>query len=933
MASSSKKATTKQTRGTGGTKTGQRKRRTAGKAQPGAARVLVPIFLAAAGIFVFVMQLNAAWTGVVGTFLHDMFLGLFGCGFYLFVPLLILGACFFGRDLEHHAVGLKILFAFGLLLFFSAWTHVIVLGEQDLGDLTVQQMYRESVVHPAGGAVGGILASLLLKCGVAGAWIISIVFVLLCSMFYCGTTPVKLIGDLRYLLMRNREARERLAEQTEEQDRENRAARVQEIQQMQAEHLRRKQQRREQRRLEKEERRRGNIDHNIYSDDVGQAEKTQTDDDVGKNDESSQPGRAQKDEEQTVAEQTAPSEVQKEEISPEPLAPTGQSQGWDLNDILGKPHTGAGTDKKEDGKNNPNGISTQKQDDRLQVNVSDIHAPYTGGTTQNETNAACKNEPAQDYVFPPMSILHQEPEQMNLDATVEMQENAEKLVKTLQSFRVNTKIIHVSRGPTITRYELAPQAGTRVRAIANLVDDIALSLATTGVRIEAPVPGKAAVGIEVPNKTRETVYIRDLMERDEFRLAKSKINTCLGMDVAGEPVYLDIAKMPHLLIAGATGMGKSVCINSLIVSMLYKATPEEVKLILIDPKKVELNIYNGIPHLLVPVVSDPKKAAGSLHWAVGEMERRFEQIEDVGVRDIAAYNKITRDDPEKPPMSQIVIIIDELADLMMTAPDEVEESICRLAQKARAAGMHLIIGTQRPSVDVITGLIKANIPSRIAFTVASQVDSRTILDIAGAEKLIGRGDMLYAPVGLTKPLRVQGSFVSEKEIAKITRFLKKNAGEIEYDQNVLELINRAAEMCGNAKNHKGIDGAETAEISGDPKMKEAIDLAVQNGTISTSLLQRKLSLGYGRAAKIIDAMQEKGFVSPPEGQKPRTVLITRAQWEQLQMGGSAEVTDHLENAADRTQENDVSNEQESSTSAVPGAQEDPAQEDDLPWEN
>ena len=329
-------------------------------------------------------------------------------------------------------------------------------------------------------------------------------------------------------------------------------------------------------------------------------------------------------------------------------------------------------------------------------------------------------------------------------------------------------------------------------------------------------------------------------------------------------------------------MGKSVCINSLLISILFKATPEEVKLILIDPKKVELNIYNGIPHLLVPVVSDPKKAAGALHWAVTEMERRFELIEEVGVRDIRAYNEITKNDPEREMLAQIVIIIDELADLMMTAPDEVEESICRLAQKARAAGMHLIIGTQRPSVDVITGLIKANIPSRIAFTVASQVDSRTIIDISGAEKLIGRGDMLYAPVGLNKPIRVQGAFVSDGEVEEVTEFLKKTVGQAEYADDVIERIEKEAELCGQKKGRSAnteLDGGEDAE--GDPMLRSAIELAVESGKISTSLIQRRLSLGYGRAAKLIDKMEQMGIVSPPEGQKPRTVLITKQQYMEM----------------------------------------------------
>ena len=489
-----------------------------------------------------------------------------------------------------------------------------------------------------------------------------------------------------------------------------------------------------------------------------------------------------------------------------------------------------------------------------------------------------------EYVFPPTSLITEDTEKRDENIKEELHANAVKLVETLRSFNVKTKIENVSRGPTITRYELLPEAGIRVRSILNLVDDIALNLATTGVRIEAPIPGKPAVGIEVPNKKRATVHLRTLLEDTRFKNASSKLLCALGEDVGGESVYLDIAKMPHLLIAGATGMGKSVCINSLIVSLLYNASPEEVKLILIDPKKVELNIYNGIPHLLVPVVSDPKKAAGSLSWAVSEMERRFGLIEAVGVRDINTYNKITANDPAYEFLPYIVIIIDELADLMMTAPDDVEESVCRLMQKARAAGMHVIIGTQRPSVDVITGLIKANIPSRIAFTVASQVDSRTIIDRSGAESLIGRGDMLYLPVGASKPVRVQGAFVSEADVEEVVSYIKSAnvQSEVEYASDVIEQIEKEAAKCGMGKKGAGASAAAAdADGEDDPMLRSALELAVNSGKISTSLIQRKLSLGYGRAAKLIDRMEQLGYVSPPEGQKPRDVLITKEQFMEM----------------------------------------------------
>ncbi len=518
---------------------------------------------------------------------------------------------------------------------------------------------------------------------------------------------------------------------------------------------------------------------------------------------------------------------------------------------------------------------------------------------ESEKTLKVKRAPAGDkdivdpsnYVFPPMSLLPDDVSSKSTGVREELQENGEKLVETLRSFNVKTRIEDIQRGPTITRYELLPEPGTRVRSIVNLVDDISLNLATTGVRIEAPVPGKAVVGIEVPNKNKAIVHLRTLIDDKRFSENSSKLFCALGEDVAGESIYLDIGKMPHLLIAGATGMGKSVCINSLIVSLLYKATPDEVKLILIDPKKVELNIYNGIPHLLVPVVTDPKKAAGSLSWAVSEMERRFGLIEAVGVRDVNAFNRITANDPEYEYLPYIVIIIDELADLMMTAPDNVEDSICRLMQKARAAGMHVIIGTQRPSVDVITGLIKANIPSRIAFTVASQVDSRTILDRAGAENLIGKGDMLYLPVSASKPIRVQGAFVHETDVENIVTYIKeKNVEDAAYSKDIIDKIEEAAKNVGRGK--KGGGGSfegESPEADDDPMLRDALELAVTTGKISTSLIQRKLSLGYGRAAKLIDRMQELGFVSEPSGQKPREVLITREQFMEMVMrdeGGS-----------------------------------------------
>ena len=496
------------------------------------------------------------------------------------------------------------------------------------------------------------------------------------------------------------------------------------------------------------------------------------------------------------------------------------------------------------------------------------------------------------YVFPPLGLLAESDSGGIGYSPVEIQKTSEKLVSTLADFGVRTRIINTSCGPAVTRYELQPESGVRVKSIANLADDIALHLAAKSIRLECPIPGKSAVGIEIPNKKVNIVRLRELIESETFVNNSSKLITCLGMDVAGNPIYLDIAKMPHLLIAGATGMGKSVCINSLIISLLYKATPDEVRLIMIDPKKVEFSDYNGIPHLLVPVVTEPKKAAGTLNWAVLEMEKRFSIIQEVGARDLKEYNEFTKNDPEKEYMPQVVIVIDELADLMMTAPDEVETSICRLAQKARAAGMHLIIGTQRPSVDVITGLIKSNIPSRIAFTVASQVDSRTILDIAGAEKLMGNGDMLYSPVGSMKPLRVQGAFVSSKEAASVCSYIKK-AADVQYSEDVMEQIEKEAKLCGekHGKHSSAADSDDGGEKS-DPMELQAIEVALECGTISTSLLQRRLSLGYARAARIVDRLERKGLISNIDvSTKKRKVLISAEEFAEMKL-----------NAADKEEE-------------------------------
>lgn len=499
----------------------------------------------------------------------------------------------------------------------------------------------------------------------------------------------------------------------------------------------------------------------------------------------------------------------------------------------------------------------------------------------------------ENYETPPIAILEPgEPKQLKGGKRT-ITDNATKLQKTLYSFGVSAKVENVSVGPAITRYELKPAEGVRVNKIANLADDIALNLAAPSIRIEAPIPGKQAVGIEIPNTETEVVHLRDVIDSEEFVTSNSKVSVGLGKDVSGKRIIADIAKMPHLLVAGSTGSGKSVCVNTLITSIIYKAKPSEVKLVMVDPKIVELSVYNGIPHLLIPVVTDPRKAAGALAWAVQEMEDRYAKFASKGVRDLKGYNQalINEAGSEEDVVGKlplIVIIIDELADLMMVAAKDVEDAICRLAQKARAAGMHLVIATQRPSVDVITGLIKANVPSRIAFAVSSQIDSRTILDMAGAEKLLGKGDMLFYPTGVPKPVRVQGAYVSDKEVEKIVSFLKKD-GEATYNEEIMEKIENA----NTSDKEKAMLETEECDDT-DPFLNEAIEVVIDMGQASASAIQRKFKVGYARAGRIIDQMEERGIISGYQGSKPREVLMTRERWEELKMSPNQDANEQQE---------------------------------------
>ncbi len=818
---------------------------------------VVALFLSICFLLVNILNKPEAM-GVVGKFVSDILLGFFGFGAFLIPILLVYLAFVWRKSIDASQTFYKIFFSVLCVLLTSALIHVCVLqGNINLQTWNPVKLWRSGCALAGGGIVGGFIGQLSFwGLRFAGSLIVIIAVLLITVMFLLGMTPDNIIIYLKY---RARVRAERRAEEI------------------------------------------ASGEDPVFINKPKFIAKSP--DEIAENVEHS-PLRKRK---RSFDIEIEPDVV--EDVTPEDLGLEFMSNPSQMNEMEEKPFEDIinGTDLEGKSVKKPLVIDEKELDDSLDAlfggnddkkeEKSENEVPWENKpkkassdddfiTVKKATVTDIKpekppfGEQLRAEIYPPISLLTEDKNSKNDNFTAELRSTAEKLQETLLSFNVKTKIVGYSRGPTVTRYELQPEAGTRVRSISNLVDDIALNLAAAGgVRIEAPIPGKSAVGIEVPNKSPSTVYLRTILESSKFSESKSKVTACLGADVAGNPIIFDISKMPHLLIAGATGMGKSVCINCLIISLLYKAQPSEVKLLLIDPKTVEFKIYKDIPHLIAPIVTDPKKAAGALIKMVEEMERRFQLIEEVGVRDIKSYNEAIKNDPDREHLPQIVIIIDELADLMMTTPDDVENSICRLAQKARAAGMHIIIGTQRPSVDVITGLIKANVPSRIACTVASQVDSRTIIDIAGAEKLMGRGDMLYAPVGAAKPLRVQGAFVSDGEVESVCDYIRTNTGKAEYDSNIVEGIEAAAARLDAPK--KGGAGEIGVDDGSDPMLRPAIELAIECGKISTSLIQRRLSLGYGRAAKLIDKMEQLGYVGAPEGQKPREVLITKQMYMEM----------------------------------------------------
>lgn len=798
--------------------------------------------MAALAIFIGVCFAAAEKVGVIGGFISEFLPGTFG-GAALLIPfLLLIHALYWKRDTASGLRLFRLMFSFAVTILLSTLLHVIFVAAGSVpvdGKMGVllKDFYLQGISYKGGGAVGGLLGTLGVRgLGIPGALIFSILFLVIAVILFLGYTPGIVWRRAVFYIMRAAEKKK--AEKRAKKEQEEKARTEAEAAKAAGTAL---------------VVRKGGIGEDILSGN-------------GITDEPKKEEPATYD---FFTPEPAPAPVSQEEPAPapEPI----------IENIMPVKRTKIKKEEKP---------------------KSDVPSVILAG--ENGEPAIIPEEPpVPEYQFPPIELLAYK-EQSGGDSQNEMAANAQKIVSTLGDFNIRTRVIGVSRGPAVTRYEIAPESGTKVAAIMNRTDDISLSLASA-VRISGVIPGKSAIGIEVPNKNVSMVYLRSLIDSDEFRNAKSKVTAALGIDITGKNILFDIAKMPHLLIAGATGMGKSVCMNSLIISILYKARPDEVKFIFIDPKKVEFNMYNGIPHLLVPVVFDPKKAAGALHWAVTEMERRYDILEATGKRNLTQYNEAIKDDPTAEKLPQIVIFIDELADLMLTAPDDVETSINRIAAKARAAGMHLIIGTQRPSVDVITGTIKANIPSRIACTVSSMQDSRTILDMGGAEKLIGRGDMLFSPVGSMSPTRVQGAYVDEPEILKIVDFLKNQEcfeNNETYSREISEKIEKEAARCGQKKGSGAGLAAASSDGDGDdkadPMLDSAIKLAIESGKISTSLIQRKLSLGFGRAAKLIDIMEQKGIVSAPDGQKPRTVLITYDQYLEMGMQNPPSQSDESE---------------------------------------
>lgn len=764
---------------------------------------------------ILLMLANFGLGGVVGGAISSFFFGILGVSAYAFPILLFLGTAFYLVNQENILIRRKILGAAAFYWLFCGFMQLLTIGYEK--GAAFSDYYMDSASNRLGGGVmGGLLVKIFgFAFGTIGAYVILII----------GMIIAAIIATQRPLLEHLHKSGSKAYTNAKEH-----RAKASETRKLQKDEVQEK--RRRKRDVKKEADRDRRMEKAAKSDDFVQ---TKIPDLVITRNEESR-------EEKRIEEVMAPVEEMTEITPDRPVVST--------------------TEPKKERGHKPRSSKTE-----IESGIQNIQAEITNKPEKKEL----------EYKFPPISLLTRGKGGKLGDSDSHLRATANKLQQTLDSFGVNVTVTNVSCGPTVTRYELQPEQGVKVSKIVNLADDIKLNLAAADIRIEAPIPGKAAVGIEVPNATNSNVMLRDLLDTEEFRNFPSNLAFATGKDIAGKPVISDIAKMPHVLIAGATGSGKSVCINTLIMSILYKAKPEDVKLIMIDPKVVELSVYNGIPHLFIPVVTDPKKAAGALNWAVAEMTDRYNKFAEYNVRDLKGYNaKVKKlegiEDENKPKkLPQIVIIVDELADLMMVAPGEVEDAICRLAQLARAAGLHLIIATQRPSVNVITGLIKANMPSRIAFAVSSGVDSRTILDMNGAEKLLGKGDMLFYPQGYQKPARLQGSFVSDKEVSDVVKYLSQNAGEEGYDKDIQKHIESTGMSSGSGKSSDGDDK--------DAYFVDAGKFIIEKDKASIGMLQRVFKIGFNRAARIMDQLSEAGVVGPEEGTKPRKVLMSLEQFE------------------------------------------------------
>lgn len=843
-------------------------------------KVLWSTLLFALGVLTLAFMLipgESVWNSI-----HNVLLGLFGVSVFLVPVIMIYVSIMIALDKGEHYVSVRVLQCFILILLISGFVQIVFSGElqgENLFDEILPILFSEGKKLRGGGLLSIIIAGPLIALFKrTGATIIIILFIFVFIMIMANKTVIDLFKMIRNAANKASAARAKNYKETEDfiaPPGAKKAVPNADVPENAA----------------KEKQKNFNIDIPIPS-----SKKLSRNEQVKATGTLTEPPKdlAEPENISPIPESAPKIEDKKVETDKQVAKETMKHASSELDDIIKKaasvppkptPKTCPDADEQGQLKKDIANAMKKKQStlasDKINTTEElDMPDAPTAADIQNEISEN-KHE-AVVYKFPPVSLLKEADNDRNAeDAEAEMKANADTLVDTLKSFGVQTRIVDIHRGPTVTRYELQPSAGVKISKITALADDIALNLAAAGVRIEAPIPGKAAVGIEVPNRVKDVVSIREMIESPEFAAAKSKLSFVVGKNIDGEVIVGDIGKMPHVIIAGTTGSGKSVCTNSIIMSILYNATPDEVRLVLIDPKMVEFKTYDGIPHLLIPVVTDPRKAAGALSWAVQEMLKRYKLFADSNVRDLNGYNEMAAETDGVEPLPRIVIAIDELADLMMACANEVEDSICRLAQMARAAGMHLIIATQRPTVDVITGLIKANIPSRIALTVSSQIDSRTIIDTAGAEKLLGYGDMLYYPQGIPKPIRIQGCFVSTKEVEAVVEFIK-SGGTVEYSNEIIEEIEKAMPVPKGEKSGDNSSDVPVGDSDADI-IDRAVDVLCDAGQASVSYLQRKLKLGYARAARIMDQLEELGVVGPYEGSKPRSVLVTKEMWAQRKL--------------------------------------------------